>query len=463
LCYNAENFLEVEILETIILAAGKGTRMKSKLPKVLHKVCGKEMLRHVIDAAKTAGSTREVVIIGSGAELVRQKISDVEFVVQAEQLGTGHAVLCAKNDFADSTGTLLVVCGDTPLVTGELLKKISDAHENFQAAATVLTAEMPDATGYGRIIREADGTFKKIVEHKDATDAEKNIREVNAGIYCFDVQKLFTALAQVTNDNAQGEYYLPDVLTVLKNSGEKISVVTADDYTQTLGINSRRQLAEAEKILRQRKIFELMDSGVTIIDPATTYIDAEVEVGQDTVIYPNTYLEGKTKIGEDCKIGPNSRLTDMLVGKNVQLQFSYCHESEICDGVILGPYVHIRPGSKISAKVKIGNFVEVKNSSIGEGSKLPHLQYIGDTDMGAGCNMGCGTITVNYDGKKKFRTTIGDNVFVGCNSNLVAPVTLEDGVYVAAGSTITKNVPKDNLAIARSRQTNLENWADKRK
>jgi len=444
LCYNAENFLEVEILETIILAAGKGTRMKSKLPKVLHKVCGKEMLRHVIDAAKTAGSTREVVIIGSGAELVRQKISDVEFVVQAEQLGTGHAVLCAKNDFADSTGTLLVVCGDTPLVTGELLKKISDAHENFQAAATVLTAEIPDATGYGRIIREADGTFKKIVEHKDATDAEKNIREVNAGIYCFDVQKLFTALAQVTNDNAQGEYYLPDVLTVLKNSGEKISVVTADDYTQTLGINSRRQLAEAEKILRQRKIFELMDSGVTIIDPATTYIDAEVEVGQDTVIYPNTYLEGKTKIGEDCAIGPNSRLTDMVVGKNVQLQFSYCHESEICDGVILGPYVHIRPGSKISAKVKIGNFVEVKNSSIGEGSKLPHLQYIGDTDMGAGCNMGCGTITVNYDGKKKFRTTIGDNVFVGCNSNLVAPVTLEDGVYVAAGSTITKNVPKDN-------------------
>lgn len=450
-------------METIILAAGKGTRMKSKLPKVLHKVCGKEMLRHVIDAAKAAGSKREVAVIGSGAELVRQKISGVEFVVQAEQLGTGHAVLCAKENFSNSTGTLMILCGDTPLITAELLKKISDAHENSQAAATVLAAQMPDATGYGRIIREDDGTFKKIVEHKDATDAEKNIREVNAGIYCFDVKKLFGVLSSIKNDNAQGEYYLPDALTILKSSGEKISVVTADDYTDTLGINSRRQLAEAEKILRQRKIFELQDSGVTIIDPATTYIDAEVEVGQDTIIYPNTYLEGKTKIGAACEIGPGTRFQNMIVGANVQVQFSYCHDSEICDGVIMGPYVHIRPGSKISAKVKIGNFVEVKNSSIGEGSKLPHLQYIGDTDMGAGCNMGCGTITVNYDGKKKFRTTIGDNVFVGCNSNLVAPVTLEDGVYVAAGSTITKDVPKDNLAIARSRQTNLENWADKRK
>ena len=336
-------------------------------------------------------------------------------------------------------------------------------HKKSLTAATVLTAEMPDATGYGRILREADGSFKKIVEHKDASEAEKNIREVNAGIYCFDIQKLFDALSKVKNDNAQGEYYLPDVLTILKNSGKKISIFKTEDFTSTHGINSRIQLAEAEKILRQRKNFELMDSGVTILDPATTYIDSEVEVGQDTIIYPNTYLEGKTKIGSDCEIGPGTRFTNMLVGDKVQAQFSYCHDSEICDGVILGPYVHIRPGSKISAKVKIGNFVEVKNSTVGEGSKLPHLQYIGDTDMGAGCNMGCGTITVNYDGKTKFRTKIGDNVFVGCNSNLVAPVELEDGVYVAAGSTITKDVPKNNLAVARSRQTNIENWADKRK
>ena len=449
-------------METVILAAGKGTRMKSKLPKVLHKVCGKEMLRHVIDAAKEAGSTREVVVIGNGAELVKEKISGVEFVLQAEQLGTGHAVLCAKENFANSNGTLMVLCGDTPLFTGELLKNFVDAHENSKVAATVLTAEMPDATGYGRIIREDNGDLKKIVEHKDASDAEKNIREVNAGIYCFDVKKLFSALTQVKNENSQGEYYLPDVLTILKNSGEKIGAVVADDYTQTLGINSRVQLAEAEKVLRQRKNIELMESGVTIIDPASTFIDAEVEVGQDTIIYPNTYLEGKTKIGSDCVIGPHTRFTDMIVGDNVQAHFSYCHESEICDSVILGPYVHIRPGSKISAKVKIGNFVEVKNSNVGEGSKLPHLQYIGDTDMGSGCNIGCGTITVNYDGKKKFRTKIGDNVFVGCNSNLVAPVTVENGAYIAAGSTITDTVPEKNLAIARARQKNISGWKDKR-
>ena len=404
-----------------------------------------------------------MIVIGNGAELVEKTISNVEFVLQAEQLGTGHAVLCTKEKFANATGTVLVLCGDTPLFTGELLKNFVDKHSETNAAATVLTAEMPDASGYGRIIREDDGTFKKIVEHKDADSYERQINEVNAGIYCFDIQKLFNALTKVKNENAQGEYYLPDVLTILKSEGEKINAVIADDYKQTLGINSRVQLAEADKILRQRKNIELMNNGVTIINPDTTYIDAEVEIGQDTIIYPNTFIEGKTKIGENCAIGPNSRLQNMTIGNNVQAQFCYCHDAEICDDVILGPYVHIRPNSKISAKVKIGNFVEVKNSNIGEGSKLPHLQYIGDTDMGAGCNMGCGTITVNYDGKKKFRTAIGDNVFVGCNSNLVAPVTVEDGAYIAAGSTITENVPKNNLAVARSRQVNKSNWKDKRK
>lgn len=450
-------------METIILAAGKGTRMKSKLPKVLHKVGGRPMLQHVIDAAKSAGSTREVVVIGSGAELVEEEISGVEFVTQAEQLGTGHAVLCAKSKFVDATGTILILCGDTPLFTGALLKKFVDQHENSNAAATVLTAEMPNATGYGRVIREDDGTFKKIVEHKDANSYERQIREVNAGVYCFDAARLFDALAKVKNDNAQGEYYLPDVLTILKNSGEKITAAVADDFRQTLGINSRAQLAEADKVLRQRKISELMDSGVTIIDPATTFIDAEVKVGMDTIILPNTYLEGATVIGEDCTIGPNVRMTSMRIGNGVHAHFCYCHEAEIGDGVTLGPYVHIRPGTKISRKVKIGNFVEVKNSSIGEGSKLPHLQYIGDCDMGSGCNIGCGAITVNYDGKKKFRTKIGDGVFVGCNSNLVAPVTVENNAYIAAGSTITDTVPENNLAIARARQINKSDWNDKRK
>ena len=450
-------------LETIILAAGKGTRMRSKLPKVLHKVGGKAMLQHVVDAAKGAGSEREVVVIGSGAQLVEQTISGVEFVMQEEQLGTGHAVLSAKKNFEKSTGTVLILCGDTPLLTNELLKKFTAAHEDSKCAATVLTAKMPDATGYGRIIRDLDGSLEKIVEEKDANEFEKKINEVNAGVYCFDVQKLFSALEKIGNNNSQGEYYLPDALTILKDAGEKIGAFRANYADETLGINSRVQLAAADKIFRMKKNNELMEAGVTIIDPNTTFIDYDVKIGQDTIIYPNTYIEGNTTIGEDCAIGPNIRFTDMKVGNKVTAQFSYCHEAEICDGVTLGPYVHLRPGTTIGENVKIGNFVEVKNSNIGEGSKLPHLQYIGDTDMGSGVNVGCGTVTCNYDGKQKFRTTIGDNAFIGCNTNLVAPVNVKEGAYIAAGSTITKDVPKDNLAIARARQTNIEVWNDKRK
>ena len=450
-------------LETLILAAGKGTRMKSKLPKVLHKVGGKIMLQHVIDAAKCAGSSREVVVIGAGAELVEQTISGVEFAVQAEQLGTGHAVLSAKENFAGSKGTVLILCGDTPLLTSNLLKKFVAAHENSPCAATVLTAQIPDATGYGRIVREDDGTFKKIVEDKDATADEKKIREVNAGVYCFDVEKLFGALTEVTNDNAQGEYYLPDALAILKADGEKIRVFAADCADEILGINSRVQLAAADKILRVRKNRELMDSGVTIIDPNSTFIDSDVQIGRDTIIHPNTYLEGATIIGEDCEIGPDVRFVNMQVGDKVTAHFSYCHDAKILNGVTLGPYVHIRPGTTVGDRVKIGNFVEIKNSTIGEGSKLPHLQYIGDTDVGKNVNIGCGSVTCNYDGKKKYRTTIGDNAFIGCNTNLVAPVSVGEGAYTAAGSTITKDVPKNNLAIARSRQTNIANWKDRRK
>lgn len=450
-------------LETIILAAGKGTRMKSKLPKVLHKVGGSPMLQHVIDAAKEAGSAREVVVIGSGAELVERTIRGVEFVLQEEQLGTGHAVLMAKKNFETSEGTVLILCGDTPLLTGELLKNFTATHEGSTCAATVLTAKMPDSTGYGRIIRDAEGAFKKIVEEKDASEDEKKVLEVNAGVYCFDVKKLFGVLEKVKNDNAQGEYYLPDVLTILMDEGEKVGAFTAPYCIDTLGINTRSQLAAADRAIRMRKEQALMDAGVTIIDPNTTFIDVSVKIGQDTIIYPNTYIEGNTTIGEDCAIGPNIRFTDMKVGNRVTAQFSYCHEAEICDGVTLGPYVHIRPGTTIGENVKIGNFVEIKNSNVGEGSKLPHLQYIGDTDMGSGVNVGCGTVTCNYDGKKKHRTTIGDNAFIGCNTNLVAPVNVGDGAYIGAGSTITKDVPKNNLAVARARQTNIEVWNDKRK
>lgn len=451
-------------LVTVILAAGKGTRMKSKLPKVLHKAGGKAMVQHVLDAAIAAGAKRNIIITGFGGDMVRAAVGDkAEYAEQREQLGTGHAVMQAETLLADENGTVMVLCGDTPLLTGDLLKKLYDEHKKAQAKATVLTAIMPDATGYGRIIRKSSGEVLKIVEHKDATAEERQVKEVNSGIYCFEINALFSSLKKVTNDNAQGEYYLPDVLEILQKQGEKIWAVAADDYESTLGINSRLQLAGAEKILRRRKNEELMAAGVTIMDPATTYIDADVVVGRDTVIYPMTWLEGKTVIGEECEIGPSVRLENVTIGNNVTGQFTYAHDAVIDDGVILGQFTHIRPNTHLAKKVKIGNFVEVKNSNIGEGSKLPHLSYIGDTDMGSGVNMGCGTITVNYDGKNKFRTKIGSDAFVGCNSNLVAPVELADGAYIGAGSTITKKVPEGTLAIARARQTNIEGWADKRK
>ena len=450
-------------LVTVILAAGKGTRMKSKLPKVLHKAAGKSMVQHVIDAAKAAGAKRNIVVTGFGGEMVREAIGDqAEFAEQKEQLGTGHAVMQTAELLKDETGTVMVLCGDTPLLTGDLLKKLFDAHIEAKAKATVLTAIMPDATGYGRIIRMADGSVQKIVEHKDATEEERQVKEVNSGIYCFDAKALFESLKKVTNDNAQGEYYLPDVLEILQKQGEKIWAVAADDYESTLGINSRQQLAGAEKILRRRKNEELMAEGVTLMDPDTTYVDADVKVGRDTVIYPMTWLEGNTVIGEECEIGPSIRFQNVKAGNHVTGQFTYAHDCELEDGVILGQFTHIRPNTHLAEGVKIGNFVEVKNSTVGKGSKLPHLSYIGDTDMGSGCNMGCGTITVNYDGKTKFRTKIGNDAFIGCNSNLVAPVEVEDGAYVGAGSTITKKVPSNTLAIARARQTNIEGWKDKR-
>ena len=451
-------------LTTIILAAGKGTRMKSSLPKVLHKAGGKAMLAHVLDAAKEAGAGRSIVVVGFGGAAVEEALAgEAEFVTQAEQLGTGHAVLQTEPLLRGEKGTVLVLCGDTPLLTGTLLKKFVEEHAAAGAKATVLTAVMPDATGYGRVIRAADGTVAKIVEHKDATKEELDVREINSGIYCFSAPDLFAALHEVGNDNAQGEYYLPDVLEILKQKGEKIFAVAADSYEETLGVNSRAQLAASEKILRRRKNEALMAEGVTLMDPETTYVDVDVVVGRDTVIYPGTWLEGRTGSGEGCEIGPNSRFQNVKIGAHVTAHFCYAHECEIADGVTLGPYVHIRPDTKLAAGVKIGNFVEVKNSMVGEGTKLPHLSYIGDSDIGAGVNMGCGTITVNYAGKKKFRTTVGDGAFVGCNSNLVAPVRVGDNAYVGAGSTITKDIPEGDLAIARAHQKNITGWADKRR
>lgn len=447
-------------LTAVILAAGKGTRMKSKLPKVLHTVGGRPMLEHVLDAAEAAGCRENVVVIGHGAELVRTVVDGrARIAIQEEQLGTGHAVLQAEEAMEDFTGTVMILCGDTPLLEAEELKKFYEGHVASGAAATVMSAVVEDPSGYGRILRDADGTVAGIVEEKDADAAQKAIREINTGNYCMEAPLLFEVLKTLGNDNAQGEYYLTDVLARLRTLGKKVGGVVTADSEMTMGVNSRRHLAQAEGVMRRRILEHWMDEGVTIMDPASTFIEKTVSIQPDTVIYPYTWLQGETVIGEDCQIGPHVRLENVKAAAGCQLHFLYAHDCIVEAGATAGPYVHLRPDSVIGEGVKIGNFVEVKNSTVGAGSKLPHLQYIGDTDMGKNVNMGCGCITVNYDSKFKHRTVIGDNAFVGCNSNLVAPVAVGANTYIAAGSTITKDVPEDALGVGRARQANIEGWA----
>ena len=450
-------------LLAVILAAGKGTRMKSALPKVLHNIGGKPMVEHVLTAAHTAGAKRKVVVVGFGAEIVEAALgTQVEYVVQAEQLGTGHAVMQASDLLQGFDGTIMVLCGDTPLLTGKTLAKLFAEHQNAKASATVLTAYMPNPTGYGRVIRDDNGQVLRIVEQKDANSCELAVNEINTGIYCFDRAALFDALRSINCSNMQGEYYLTDVIGILAKNQNKVWAVQVEDEQETLGINSRMQLAEAEKILRRRKLADLMDNGVTIMDIDSTFIDDGVCIEPDTIIYPFTWIEGATKIGTGCQIGPNSRIQNSSIGDYTTLHFIYAHDCQIGHHVTVGPYVHLRPNTVLADGVKVGNFVEVKNSQVGIGSKIPHLSYIGDTDMGAGVNIGSGTITVNYDGKKKHRTILEDGVFIGCNTNLVAPVTVGKGAYVAAGSTITKDVPSQALGVARARQNNIDGWVTKK-
>lgn len=446
-------------IASLILAAGKGTRMKSKLPKVLHKVGGKAMVERVLETVQSLGTVRDVAIVGFGGDEVEAYLEGrAEFVRQEEQKGTGHAVKMAQPVLGRFDGTILLVCGDTPLVTKESLEALLQEHAQSGAAATILTAHMPDPTGYGRIIRNSDGHVVRIVEQKDGNPEELSVCEVNTGMYAFDSQKLWPCLDELSDDNAQGELYITDVVSILVNGDEKVSAYMTEDFEESLGVNSRLQLAEAEAILRRRKNVELMSAGVTIIDPNTTYVAPEVQVGTDVILYPGTILEGNTVIGEGSEIGPHTRLTNVIVGNHSMLHFTYAHDCEVKDHVDVGPYVHLRPNAVIHDYVHIGNFVEVKNSQVGAGTKFPHLSYIGDSDVGAGVNIGCGTITVNYDGKLKHRTTIGDGAFVGCNSNLVAPVTIGKEAYVGAGSTITKDVPERALAVGRSKQIIKENW-----
>ncbi|PZF89989.1 bifunctional UDP-N-acetylglucosamine diphosphorylase/glucosamine-1-phosphate N-acetyltransferase GlmU [Listeria ivanovii] len=444
----------------VVLAAGQGTRMKSKLYKVLHPVCGKPMVEHVVDQILTLDVDKVVTIVGHGAEKVQEHLAGKsEFVKQEEQLGTAHAVLQAKAALAEKDGVTLVVCGDTPLIEASTMEALLKYHHEKRAKATILTTVIEDPTGYGRIIRDDLGIVEKIVEHKDATEKEQRISEINTGTYCFDNKSLFEALEKVSNDNVQGEYYLPDVIKILKDSDEVVAAYRMESFEESLGVNDRIALAEASKLMQRRINENHMRNGVTLINPESTYIDINVEIGQDTVIEPGVMLRGNTVIGDDCVVTSGSEIVNSIIGERAHIRSSAIFESKVGDDVQIGPYAHLRPGSDIHNNVKIGNYVETKKAVVGEGTKLPHFIYMGDAEIGKNVNIGCGSIAVNYDGKNKAKTIIGDDVFVGCNSNLIAPVKVGNRAFIAAGSTITKDVPDDALGIARAKQDNKIGYA----
>jgi len=446
----------------VILAAGQGKRIKSDLPKVLHKVCGKEMVNHVIDTMRKADIEDVNVVIGKGAELVKSNTEsrNVSFAVQTEQLGTGHAVKCAIDFLKGKSGIVGVFAGDAPLIKAETIENLFNEHEKSGNKATLLSSLVEDPTGYGRIVRNGEEVVK-IVEHKDCNEEELKINEMNAAIYCFDIEALLASLDKLSNNNNQGEYYLTDVIGILKEQGEKVGAIIID-YEETIGVNSRVQLAEAEEILRNRINLMHMENGVTLIDPKSTYIGADVEILNDTIIYPNNNIEGNTKIGKGVIIYPNSRISNSIIGNEVEIQSSVILDSTIGEKTTVGPFAYIRPESIIGAKARIGDFVEIKKSTIGDNTKVSHLTYIGDAEVGENCNFGCGTVVVNYDGKKKNKTEIGNNSFIGCNTNLVSPVKIYDNTYIAAGSTITDDVHEGELAIARARQRNIPGWVEKK-
>ncbi|MCI9353574.1 MAG: bifunctional UDP-N-acetylglucosamine diphosphorylase/glucosamine-1-phosphate N-acetyltransferase GlmU [Firmicutes bacterium] len=448
--------------KTIILAAGEGTRMKSKKPKVFHELFHTPMICYVIKAAKDCNTEALCVVVGHKAEEVKKAIGnrDVTFTLQQQQLGTGHAVMQAI-DFIEDDKNILILYGDTPLITKESLEELLLFHEKENNNVSIVSTVLENPAGYGHIIRDEKGNFLKNVEHKDASETEKQVKEINTGIYCFKGADLKKALSQLTNNNAQGEYYLPDTLEIILQYGGKVNALVTTDASAFFGVNSRAQLAQAIAIMQKRINKKHMENGVTILSPENTWIDPEAEIGQDTILYPNTIIEGNTVIGQDCTIGPNAKLTNMIIGDEVQLQYSVAMNSTIGNCANIGPFAYIRPDCNIGDGVKVGDFVEVKNSTVGNGTKIPHLTYVGDTDAGEKINFGCGSITVNYDGNKKHRTVVEDNVFVGCNANLVAPVTIKKGSYIAAGSTITRDVPEQVLAVARARQQTIEGWVKK--
>ena len=444
----------------IILAAGMGSRMKSKLYKVLQPVAGKAMVDHVLTQIERAGVDNVVTVVGHGAQQVEALLNTrTQYVLQAEQLGTGHAVLQAKALLGETLGPTLIVSGDSPLFTADTFNKLYAEHEKHNNAVTVLTSIAPDPFGYGRIIRGTDGKVAKIVEEKDANTQEQAINEINTGVYVFDNQLLFSALDQVTNDNAQGEYYLPDTLAILKATGQTVGAYTMADFSESMGVNDRVALSVANAVMQQRINRQHMQNGVTLVDPQHTYIDADVVIGNDTTIEPNVNLKGHTVIGSDVVITSGSTVIDSTIEDGVTITASQVEASIMRCGSNAGPFAHLRPQSDIGEKVHIGNFVETKKVTIGKGTKVGHLTYVGDATLGADINIGAGCIFVNYDGVNKFHTTIGDHAFIGSNTKIIAPVTIGDFGITAAGSTITEDIPSQAMGIARSRQTNkLDFW-----
>ncbi|MFD8417625.1 MULTISPECIES: bifunctional UDP-N-acetylglucosamine diphosphorylase/glucosamine-1-phosphate N-acetyltransferase GlmU [unclassified Streptomyces] len=453
----------------VVLAAGEGTRMKSATPKVLHEICGRSLVGHVVAASRELDPEHLVVVVGHAREQVTAHLSAIDAgvrtAVQHEQNGTGHAVRMALQELGGPIdGTVVVVCGDTPLLTGETLSALVATHGADGNAVTVLTAEVPDSTGYGRIVRDAEsGAVTAIVEHKDATEEQRAIREINSGVFAFDGALLADALGKVRTDNSQGEEYLTDVLAILREAGHRVGASVGGDHRQILGINNRVQLAEARALLNARLLERAMLSGVTVVDPASTFVDVTVTFGQDALVHPGTQLLGSTHVAEGAEVGPNTRLKDTQVGPRARVDNTVADSAVIGESASVGPYAYLRPGTNLGLKAKAGTYVEMKNATIGEGTKVPHLSYVGDATIGEYTNIGAASVFVNYDGEHKHHTTVGSHCKTGSDNMFVAPVTIGDGAYTAAGSVITKDVPPGALAVARGQQRNIEGWVARKR
>jgi bifunctional UDP-N-acetylglucosamine pyrophosphorylase/glucosamine-1-phosphate N-acetyltransferase len=453
-----------ENLDVIIMAAGQGTRMKSATIKILHTAAGRPIIDYVLDLAAEIGTRPPIMVVGHQREAVQQAVGGrARYAVQEEQKGTGHAVLQAV-PLLDGARHVLILSGDVPLTRPETLRRLLDEHEQSQNALTLLTMKLDDPAMYGRIVRDSGGAVARIVEAKDASDDEKRINEVNAGIYVFDGRYLIDNLRNLSTSNAQGEYYLTDLLGVLRGAGKRVGAVVAGDPIEALGVNSRADLASVEGEIQRRVVAALMNDGVTFRNPATVVIDSTVTIGNDTVVYPFVTIEGKTTIGSRCVIEPGVHLVDVQVGDDVHLKTgTVAEDAVIANEATVGPYAHLRPGSRLGRHVKVGNFVETKKAVFGDGAKASHLSYIGDAEVGADANIGAGTITCNYDGVNKHRTIIEDGAFIGSDTQLVAPVRVGKGAYVGAGSTITKDVPPGALAMSRTPQRVIEGWVARKK